>query len=328
MKAVSIEGIYQEILDGEKNRFPANTWKNDVDKEMARRITKYLIEIILKWDEEEIKQNWNTPLIINYRLRGLLNHQYENSPYKMIDDLYPNRFKEWDFGMTSLNFWNKEKALEVLKWIIEEKEKLSEEELLEFYNKKWLEKNKLGSPLVMYWNGSPYAMINDLYPNRFKEWDFSMTPNKFWTKEKALEALAWTIEKKERLTREKLLECYGISWLKANKLVSACQLIWRNSPYKMINDLYPGIFKEWELKVTPAGYWKENSALEALRWIIEEKEKLTEEQLLSVYSQRWLINKKLWTPLKRFWNGSPYEMLNALYPGRFSKEMLKGYSKK
>ncbi|WP_242311261.1 DUF4046 domain-containing protein [Bacillus cereus group sp. BfR-BA-01331] len=253
MKAISIEGIYQEILDGKKTRFPANTWKNDVDKEMARRITKYLIEIILKWDEEEIKQNWNTPLIINYRLRGLLNHQYENSPYKMIDDLYPNRFKEWDFGMTSLNFWNKEKALEVLKWIIEEKEKLSEEGLLEFYNKKWLEKNKLGSPLVMYWNGSPYAMINDLYPNRFKE---------------------------------------------------------------------------WELKVTPAGYWKENSSLEALRWIIEEKEKLTEEQLLNVYSQRWLINKKLWTPLKRFWNGSPYEMLNALYPGRFSKEMLKGYSKK
>lgn len=88
--------------------------------------------------------------------------------------------------------------------------------------------------------------------------------------------------------------------MKANKLVSACQLIWRNSPYKMINDLYPGIFKEWELKVTPAGYWKENSSLEALRWIIEEKEKLTEEQLLNVYSQRWLINKKLWTPLKGF----------------------------
>ena len=37
---------------------------------------------------------------------------------------------------------------------------------------------------MMYWNGSPYAMINDLYPNRFKEWELTMTPNKFWTKEK------------------------------------------------------------------------------------------------------------------------------------------------
>ena len=36
----------------------------------------------------------------------------------------------------------------------------------------------------MYWNGSPYAMINSLYPNKFKEWEFSMTPNNFWTKEK------------------------------------------------------------------------------------------------------------------------------------------------
>ncbi len=49
----------------------------------------------------------------------------------------------------------------------------------------------------MYWNSSPFAMINDLYPSRFKEWEFLMTPNNFWTKEKALEALKWTIEEKK-----------------------------------------------------------------------------------------------------------------------------------
>lgn len=44
-------------------------------------------------------------------------------------------------------------------------------------------------------------MINDLYPSRFKEWEFLMTPNNFWTKEKALEALKWTIEEKKINTR-------------------------------------------------------------------------------------------------------------------------------
>lgn len=44
-------------------------------------------------------------------------------------------------------------------------------------------------------------MINDLYPNRFKEWEFTKAPNKFWTKEKALQALKWTIEEKEKLNR-------------------------------------------------------------------------------------------------------------------------------
>ena len=116
----------------EKSRFPANTWKEDKDNELARRVTRYLIEIILKWEEEDIKRKWNTPLIVKYRLRGLLKHRYNNSPYKMIDDVYPNRFKEWEFGMTPLNFWNKEKALEILRWIIEQQEQLSDEDLLKF----------------------------------------------------------------------------------------------------------------------------------------------------------------------------------------------------
>ena len=36
----------------------------------------------------------------------------------------------------------------------------------------------------MYWNGSPYAMINSLYPNKFKEWEFSMTLTSFGLKKK------------------------------------------------------------------------------------------------------------------------------------------------
>lgn len=168
-------------------------------------------------------------------------------------------------------------------------------------------------------------MINDLYPRRFKEWEFGMTPNNFWTKEKALEALKWTIEEKERLTPKQLLDVYNIKWLKTHGLASACQMFWGNSPFRMINDLYRDRFKEWEFKVTPVGYWSKRKALEALRWTIEEKEKLDEKQLLKIFNQKWLIKQKLWTPLKRYWKGSPYEMLIALYPNRFSKNMLKGY---
>ena len=44
-----------------------------------------------------------------------------------------------------------------------------------------------------------------------------------------------------------------------------------------------------------------------------------------MYTQRWLIKHKLWTPLRRYWKGSPYNMLNTLYPNRYAKDMLKGY---
>ncbi|OTW93740.1 hypothetical protein BK711_25055 [Bacillus thuringiensis serovar fukuokaensis] len=68
-------------------------------------------------------------------------------------------------------------------------------------------------------------MINDLYPSRFKEWEFLMTPNNFWTKEKALEALKWTIEEKEKLTPEQILDVYSIKWLKTHRLASPCQIV-------------------------------------------------------------------------------------------------------
>ncbi|EJR54184.1 hypothetical protein IIO_05794 [Bacillus cereus VD115] len=38
MKVVAIEDIYQEILDGKRNRFPPNTWKEDIDNKREIRL--------------------------------------------------------------------------------------------------------------------------------------------------------------------------------------------------------------------------------------------------------------------------------------------------
>lgn len=64
MKEVSIEDIYQEILDGKRNRFPPNTWKEDIDNKMARRVLTYLLNSILKWNKEDIRKKWNTKLLV------------------------------------------------------------------------------------------------------------------------------------------------------------------------------------------------------------------------------------------------------------------------
>ncbi|WP_179955840.1 hypothetical protein [Bacillus sp. JAS24-2] len=72
----------------------------------------------------------------------------------------------------------------------------------------------------------------------------------------------------------------------------------------MLNELYPNRFKEWELKKTPTGFWTKEKGLEALRWTIEEKEKLTKVDLLQIYSKRWLREQGLSTPLQRFWRGN------------------------
>ncbi|MGQ7871497.1 DUF4046 domain-containing protein [Bacillus sp. 1A] len=315
----NIEQIYQEILDGKRRRFPPNTWSDDQDNNLAKRVIKYLIENVLKWDEKKIISDWKEKLIIKYKLGGLLSVKYNGSPYAMINDVYPDYFKEWVFKMTPKNYWTKETALEALKWTIEEKEKLTDNELLEVYSCHWLSNHKLNSPCRIFWKGIPYIMINELYPNRFKEWEFKKTRSNSWTRKKALKALKWVIEEKEQMDNQQIRIKISVLWLAQKGLRTPLERYWNDSPFNFINELYPGRFKEWEFQMTPKNYWTKERALEALKWTIEEKEKLTKEQLIQVYNRQWIINQGLRTPLERYWNNSPYAMLNDTYPRKFKE---------
>ncbi|MES5896791.1 hypothetical protein [Bacillus cereus group sp. RP43] len=323
MRKFSIEEIYQEILEGKRTRFPAGTWSEDQDKEAAERVTRYLIEEVLNWNAEDLKKGWNQKLIIDNKLAGVLSLVFNGSPYAMLNQVYPNKFKEWEFKSTPMNFWTEEKGLEALEWTIEEKETLTSEQIIRTYGYQWLLKNKLETPCSLFFNGSPYLMLNTLYPNRFKEWEFKSTPNKFWTIEKSLDALKWTIEVKEKLTDNQILEVYNLTWIRKNNLSSPCQIYWSNHPYAMLNNLYPNRFKEWQLKNTRHHFWTKEKALMALKWTIEDKEKLDSEEIKKLFSFKWLCQQGLRTPVMRFWKSSPYAMLNELYPNCFKEWELR-----
>ena len=315
----NIEQIYQEVLDGKRRRFPPYTWSDDQDNILAKRVIKYLIEKVLKWNKKQIVSNWKEKLIIQYKLGGLLSVKYNGSPYAMINDAYPDYFKEWEFKMTPLNYWTKPKALEALKWTIEEKEKLSDNKLLEVYGIQWLSNHKLNSPCRIFWKGIPYSMINELYPGRFNQWEFKKTRSNWWTKQKALKVLKWLIEEREKMDDQEIKIKISVLWLAQKGLRTPLERYWNDSPFSFINELYPGRFKEWEFKMTPKKFWTKERALEALKWTIEEKEKLTKEQFIQVYNRKWLIDQGLRTPLERFWINSPYSMLNETYPGEFKE---------
>ncbi|MGN7198225.1 hypothetical protein ACTHS9_30120, partial [Bacillus mycoides] len=121
-------------------------------------------------------------------------------------------------------------------------------------------------------------------------------------------------EEKEKLTNEELIRVYSRRWIINQGLITPLERFWKNGPYAMLHELYPGKFKEWELNRASRGFWTKEKALEALKWTIEEKEKLTNEELIRVYSRRWIINQGLRTPLDRFWNKNPHTMLSELYP--------------
>lgn len=114
---LSIEKIFQEVLDGRRSRFPAGTWECS-DK--AIRCIKYLIERILKWTDDDIKKHLKKSVFGEYKLKGMLTTVYQDSPYAAINHAYPGKFKEWELS-TSKNFWTTEKAVEAIRWLVEEK---------------------------------------------------------------------------------------------------------------------------------------------------------------------------------------------------------------
>ncbi|MDQ4678554.1 DUF4046 domain-containing protein, partial [Stenotrophomonas maltophilia group sp. RNC7] len=100
MNAISIEDIYQEILDGKRSNFPYYVWSEGDKNLFARRVTKYLIEYVLKWNADDIKKGWDGKLIKKYKLGGMIAIVYNSSPYAMLNDLYPDQFKEWELKFT------------------------------------------------------------------------------------------------------------------------------------------------------------------------------------------------------------------------------------
>ena len=97
---------------------------------------------------------------------------FKDSPYQAINTAYPDKFKEWEFKNTSRDFWTKDKGIEATKWLVEEKLKLTDEELKEQLSQKLFIDNNLGGMLYTCFNSSPYKAINETYPNKFKPEDF------------------------------------------------------------------------------------------------------------------------------------------------------------
>ncbi|MBE7123155.1 hypothetical protein FT638_25300 [Bacillus cereus] len=318
----TIEEIYQEILDSKRKIFPPGTWSEDMNGELKRRVTQYLIEDVLKWSDEDIKEKWNQSLIIKFKLTSVM-QAYRSSPYEMLNAAYPNRFEPWELKYTPKCFWTYEKGLEILRGIIEEKERLTEYQLLNKYDLKWLIENKLGEVCSSYFNGSPYQMLNAAYPDRFKEWELKSVPKNFWTKEKGLLALRWWIEKKEKLTKEDVLDVYSGEWLRERNLGTPLLKYWNRNAYQMLNAAYPNQYREWELKRVSNKFWNDKEkSLKIFKQIIKEKG-MSQDDIKKHYSLKWIVNNGLRTPLMRFWSDSPYKMLNEAYPNQFKEWELK-----
>ena len=159
--------------------------------------------------------------------------------------------------------------------------------------------------------------INITYPNKFKEWEFKQVPSRFWNREKGIEAIRWLVEENLKLSDDDLKEQLSYKLFVDNSLSGMLNTCFNNSPYQAINTAYPNKFKEWEFKMTPINFWSKEKGIEAIKWLVEEKLKLSDGELKEKLSYKLFEDNGLGGMLRCCFNGSYREAIKAVYQDKF-----------
>lgn len=313
--------VYKLVLSRKTPNFPKGFFtepKSSSDDKYAR-IIRYLIEEVLKWDEKDLCKKYTRNILVKYRLTGMLHNVFYNSLYSVINHAYPNKYKPWQLSSTFYNYWNEKTAKEAIIWLIEEKLKWTDYEICNKLNYKVFKENGLGGMFSTIFNNSTYNTINSTYPNRFKPWEFSTVPHNYWNEETAKESIIWLLEEKLKWTDEDIRKNLSRKIFRENGLGGMFSMFFNNSTYAAINCVYPDRFKPWELKQAPKGFWNEETAKEASKWLFEEKLKWTDEEICEKLTPNVFKENGLGGMLYNFLGGNLYNVLNNAYPGKFEK---------
>ena len=317
----------EEVLAKGKN-FPSGTWKCDEKYGNAKNVTKTLIERVLKWTYEDIRNKLTLNIFKKYSVLSMLVKVFNGSPYLAIENAYPGKFKPWELPCVSNSFWNLKTAKEATIWLIEEKLKWNDDDIKEKLSANIFEKNSLGGMLAILFNDNSYFAIENAYPGKFKPWELSGTPKYFWNMETAREATIWLIEEKLKWSDDDIRHRLSKSIFRKNSLGGMLAVLFNDSPYRAIENAYPGKFKPWEVARVSKKFWNVETAKEATIWLIEEKLKWSDEDIKQKLSAKIFIQNSFTSILNDLFNGSPYLIIENAYPGKFKPWELPSVPKK
>lgn len=230
--------IYKMVLRGDLKAFPRGFWQRPEAEQNAIIVTKFLLEDILKWSENDIKSKLLKSTFDNNKLGGMINTIFNGSPFNAINLTYPNKYNIWDFTQTPKNYWNKETSLKAIKWMIEDKLQWNSDDIKTKLTKQTFKDNNLSGMLQIVYNESPYDAINNFYPNKFKPWELK-APNNYWNKESGIEATKWLIEEKLKLSYKDIKEKLSFDLFIKNSLGGMLACLYNNSYEKAIKEAYP-----------------------------------------------------------------------------------------
>lgn len=116
----SVEEVYQMVLDGTLDHFPYGFWAMPENHDYAEKCLRYLLEKVLKWSEDDIKEKLSSGILEKYKLATPRTRLY-SSLYKYLDAAYPGKYNPWEMKALNVqNYWNRETRIKALRWLYTE----------------------------------------------------------------------------------------------------------------------------------------------------------------------------------------------------------------
>jgi hypothetical protein len=144
-------------------------------KEQALKIFDWVINEKLKWGADTIARELGVNRIASLNLNIPFRLWFNGSPWLLINELYPDKFKPWELNVTPKKYWNMETGISAIKWLFEDVLKCkTDEDFIRYTTVETFWQHRLRGMLVRLFNGSPYAAINAAYPDRFKREQFGV----------------------------------------------------------------------------------------------------------------------------------------------------------
>lgn len=313
---------YKKILNGRIKEFPKGYWEKCLDPQNdASMCVRYMVEVVFKWTEEDYKKLSKSQLK-RYHLDKMLEEVFEGNIYYLMNYMYPNKYFEWTFIGRTKGYWNKEKLVWAVKCIFERNE-WSLKEIQRRYSYKLLANNGLEYAVKKLYNNKIYELLEDVYADEnLKLWEMSNVPRGYWTKETAICATIWMVNKL-RWSRNEIKERMTKAVFKEMGLEGMLKVVYNNSVYEAINDAYPGEYKRYEFSVSK-GYWTKETAIQAISDMITDLG-YSKEDVCRKLSKEDFKKYKLEYPVQKIFEGSYYEAINAVYPGEYGRYELKNF---
>lgn len=211
-------------------------------------------------------------------------------------------------------FLDKSTCKEILRWLCLDYYHMDRESICQL-NISFLLNNSLSSFRRIFGNNM-YHLICYTFPELdIREWETTKVQNNFWhDKEHQKEFIEWIAEKENLSLNDihdvskinsEMIGRYGGS--KARKIVGGT--------YELVSSATGNRFQEWE--VFKVDNWTEEKAAKAVKWLIEDKLKWSDEQIKESLTANVFYRNNLGGMLKNYCGNSPIKALEVAYPGRF-----------